>query len=687
MMKKNWFLLVLFLISCAKSDEIEKPLGQILFVQDNRMPADSLYRFLRSRNDIVCAQALIALGQMQDTAGVDTLAFYMNHDNLDIKRHAIFALGQTGFASNSFTIKNKIEKLLLDQYLRENDVRSKIKIIEAVGKNGNSGSVNFLTSALTDTSSAIVNEAAKTYGIMAYGKFKNSQLDSAVVPLLLSHDPEIRWRAVYALMRSGNPIYAGQIKPLLKDDDFRVRMDAARALGAMGLDKASKSVRNEIVNALLEIGSNDPDWRVRVNALAALGNFKFPVDDLKKIYFLTAFEGKKDKDLHVRLTAIKSMAASYQNDVKDLRAFLTPFAEKHWPVMDWHEKAELINSLSQMFGSVLMDQPVFTDWLQACLIDSNRYLRARGVTALANIHSPKTLPFLEKALTDSFPLVQTNALDVLSTIKSERSHGLLLQALQSKNATAVAVAAGYLAEDESLKKNLDAKYELVEKIISGFKNSSTPDIESQIIIFDILGELKGSAAASYLNNYLDDSNNVVAQSAVKNFEKITGEKIENKKPLYHSVDYNAMLELKSKKPSAIIETSQGAIEIDLLMDDAPLTVMNFVRLAEKQFFDGVYFHRVVPNFVIQTGDPTGTGWGGPGYAIRSEFNQRKYERGIVGMASSGKDTEGSQWFITHSAQPHLDGRYTIFAKVTKGLEVVDKIQVGDRVNSVRIVKY
>ncbi|NUM81988.1 peptidylprolyl isomerase, partial [bacterium] len=536
-------------------------------------------------------------------------------------------------------------------------------------------------------SSAIVNEAAKAYGIMAYGKFKNSQLDSEITHLLINSDPEIRWRAAYALMRSGNPRFANEMLLSLKDDDYRVRMDAARALGAMGLDKTDKSLRSHVVNALLEIGSNDPDWRVRVNAMAALGNFKFLVDDLKKIYFLTAFEGKKDKDIHVRLTAIKSMAASYQNDVKNVRAFLAPFAEKHWPAMDWHEKAEFMISLTQMFGETLIDQSMFTGWLESCLTDSNRYLRARSVTALANIRSPKIMPILEKTLTDSFPLVQTNALDVLSTIKSERSHELLLQSLQSKNATVVAVAAGYLAEDESLKKNFDAKENLVEKIISGFKNASVSDIESQIIIFDIVGELKGSAAAVFLNTYLDDSSNVVAQSAVKNLEKIVGEEIDNKKPHYHDVDYSALLELKSKKPSAVIETSQGTIEIDFLMDDAPLTVMNFVKLAEMKFFDGVYFHRVVPNFVIQTGDPAGTGWGGPGYAIRSEFNQRKYERGTVGMASSGKDTEGSQWFITHSAQPHLDGRYTVFAKVTEGMEVVDKIQVGDRVISVEIQKY
>jgi cyclophilin family peptidyl-prolyl cis-trans isomerase len=110
--------------------------------------------------------------------------------------------------------------------------------------------------------------------------------------------------------------------------------------------------------------------------------------------------------------------------------------------------------------------------------------------------------------------------------------------------------------------------------------------------------------------------------------------------------------------------------------------MSFVRLAVSGFYNGLTFHRVVPNFVVQGGDPRGDGWGGPGYSIRSELGTARYERGTVGMASSGKDTEGCQFFITHSAQPHLDGRYTIFAVVERGMDVVDALQIGDRILSV-----
>jgi cyclophilin family peptidyl-prolyl cis-trans isomerase len=137
-------------------------------------------------------------------------------------------------------------------------------------------------------------------------------------------------------------------------------------------------------------------------------------------------------------------------------------------------------------------------------------------------------------------------------------------------------------------------------------------------------------------------------------------------------------------PHAFIETDKGTIEIELAVLDAPLTVDNFVTLARKGYFAGLTIHRVVPDFVVQDGDPRGDGEGGPGYTIRDEINQRPYLRGTVGMALAGKDTGGSQFFITHSPQPHLDARYTVFGHVVNGMEVVDRIAPGDIVRGVRI---
>jgi cyclophilin family peptidyl-prolyl cis-trans isomerase len=137
---------------------------------------------------------------------------------------------------------------------------------------------------------------------------------------------------------------------------------------------------------------------------------------------------------------------------------------------------------------------------------------------------------------------------------------------------------------------------------------------------------------------------------------------------------------------AVLRTGKGDIEWAFYGAEAPQTVKNFVRLAERGYFDGLCVHRVVPNFVIQDGDPTGTGSGGPGWTLRCEYNRLRYETGMVGMALSGKDTGGSQWFITHAPQPHLNGRYTIFARVVRGQDVVGRIVQGDRVLGVEILR-
>src|SRR5690349_3435592 len=137
---------------------------------------------------------------------------------------------------------------------------------------------------------------------------------------------------------------------------------------------------------------------------------------------------------------------------------------------------------------------------------------------------------------------------------------------------------------------------------------------------------------------------------------------------------------------ATMHTNKGAIRLELYPSHAPKTVNNFVFLARQGFYDGVKFHRVISNFVIQGGDPTGSGSGGPGYRFEDEVagNPLKHETGSLSMANAGANTNGSQFFITHSPQPHLNGKHTVFGKVTKGQDVVDSIEQGDEMVSVKV---
>ena len=134
---------------------------------------------------------------------------------------------------------------------------------------------------------------------------------------------------------------------------------------------------------------------------------------------------------------------------------------------------------------------------------------------------------------------------------------------------------------------------------------------------------------------------------------------------------------------AIMETDKGTINIDFFDSDAPNTVANFVKLSKDGFYNGLNFHRVIPDFVIQGGCPNGTGTGGPGYTIKCEINPNKHEAGSLSMAHAGRDTGGSQFFICHSPQPHLDGLHTVFGKTTD-MDVVNAIKAGDKILSVTV---
>ena len=142
----------------------------------------------------------------------------------------------------------------------------------------------------------------------------------------------------------------------------------------------------------------------------------------------------------------------------------------------------------------------------------------------------------------------------------------------------------------------------------------------------------------------------------------------------------------NKTYTVTIETPKGSMTVELYPEHAPKTVNNFVFLAREGFYNGVTFHRVINDFVIQGGDPTGSGMGGPGYSFEDEVknNPLKHERGALSMANAGPNTNGSQFFIAHSPQPHLDGRHTVFGKVVKGLDVVDTIRQGDTMDKVTV---
>jgi len=211
--------------------------------------------------------------------------------------------------------------------------------------------------------------------------------------------------------------------------------------------------------------------------------------------------------------------------------------------------------------------------------------------------------------------------------------------------------------------------------------------DAALAIIDALAEQKDRNANQAIKLALESSDYLVRRKAIESLKAASAGDFSTRlgSPSTGSpTAYTRAISRIGKRVLAVVATSRGSFTIEFLPEDAPLTVDNFVQLAKRGYFNGIVFHRVVPNFVVQDGDPRGDGNGGPGYQIRCEINEVPYDRGAVGMALSGKDTGGSQWFITHAPQPHLDGGYTVFGRVTAGMDVVDQIARGDVIRSITI---
>jgi cyclophilin family peptidyl-prolyl cis-trans isomerase len=297
--------------------------------------------------------------------------------------------------------------------------------------------------------------------------------------------------------------------------------------------------------------------------------------------------------------------------------------------------------------------PAAFDAARPVLEDRDVYARTGALPGVAGLKRADATAYLMPLLDPRVPLiVRMSAADQLGTIKARSAIPQLRAGLADSASLYVAAAAGAL---ESLE-DFDSAPMLMKAYA---KHVTDADADARIGIRDALRTLAGHAVA---------------------------DSVERAHPIKQPhVAYPVDFGHPSKVRGAVIHTGAGDVEIEFYRVEAVQTVKNFVALAQRGYFDGSAFHRVVPNFVIQDGDPTGTGAGGPGYTIRCEYNRLRYEPGMVGMALSGKDTGGSQWFITHSPQPHLNGKYTIFARVVRGMDVVGRITQGTKITKIDLV--
>jgi cyclophilin family peptidyl-prolyl cis-trans isomerase len=253
--------------------------------------------------------------------------------------------------------------------------------------------------------------------------------------------------------------------------------------------------------------------------------------------------------------------------------------------------------------------------------------------------------------------------------------------LQVNDVVVRGAAAGVLGNQTPSEANARA---LIEALPRALRDQDSDD--AALAILGALAKQKTAAANDAIKSALDSSNHLIRRRAVA-LLKANGvgdfsDRIGTVQTRNTASDYRRAMARIGRRVTATVVTSRGSFTIQFQPDNAPLTIDNFVQLAKRGYFNGQTIPRVVPNFVIQAGDPRGDQNGGPGYTIRCEINPVLFERAAVGMALSGKDTGGSQWFVTHSPQPHLDGGYTVFGQVIRGMDVVDNISRGDVIRRV-----
>jgi len=256
--------------------------------------------------------------------------------------------------------------------------------------------------------------------------------------------------------------------------------------------------------------------------------------------------------------------------------------------------------------------------------------------------------------------------------------------LESRDVAVTGTAAGVLS-DSTLRHPT-----VVPALIAALDAQRLPDdLESMLEIIAALGSWGDTRAVLPLLDQLRQRDRTIAVAAARALTRLTGADYLSRvpadpEPFFTDFDFPYLSSLPETL-QVTIETARGEVAAEFYKSAAPFTVMALVKLSQQRgYFRGLTFHRVVPNFVSQGGCPRGEGWGGPGFTLRSEFSLMRYEEGTIGIASAGKDTEGSQFFVTHSPQPHLDGRYTIVGRVVQGMDVVRAIQRDDRIFDLKI---
>jgi HEAT repeat protein/cyclophilin family peptidyl-prolyl cis-trans isomerase len=580
------------------------------------------------------AAAARALGRIQNRGSVPALVAALGDRSAPVRHEAAFALALIGDSSAAPPVVARLSA--------EADTATRVALIEALGYMGAKSGSPAIARELQSRRSSDRWAAA-----LAAWRLRDSTLVEPLTRASKDSKPEMRWRVAYALGRIGDPHAGPALQTLLVDKDPLVRSTAARAAG---------DAHDSTAVPALQKCLTDKTWRARANAAHSLGVLKATAaaPDLRGLL--------RDPNPHVRWEA--AIALGTLRDDGAVEALTTALRDSSTGVA---QGAAI--SLLQIRGedAVSIIAPSL-DLLP-------KFMRSGLIEALGDLNGPASLEILLARVRDaSDPPQAAGAASGLSKRAADRRAAIpaLRAALSSKDFTVVASAAealGTLGDSASVPQLLPLLA----------RRSSPDDADVAASAATALASIKTPEALEALRAARRDPERRIRETATRALgmpaDSIPAEPAP---PL--------RVDAIPARPAthAVVTTERGTFTIALHAKDAPRTVANFARLARARYFDGLVFHRVVPNFVIQDGCPRGDGWGGPGYAIPCEYNERPYRIGTVGMALAGKDTGGSQWFVTLSPQPRLEGRYTVFGDLVSGMDVVERIMPGDRIVRVEV---
>ena len=690
------FLAVVF--SAFLSAQVLSPdVREILRLQDQRSLGDGrLVGYLQGADPAVRYRAAIALANIQDTSTSIAVIPLLRDPDSAVRSAAAFALGQIGSPVGV--------RELLNALATETDPQAQVRIIEALGKTGNEGALD----SLCQSADRIPFRVRPALGI-AIARFAmrgigNERSVWFCFDLLKDSSPAVRAAALYALWRaSPRGIIDVEVskrrellRRLVKDGSADVRVNVATLLGRVRTGDA-----RDLLQSFARHERTGGNWRVNVQLVRALGATAVGDADVLKdliLYLDDPNEHVKVSTLDVLSNLPTDVLADYSGRVA-LRAKLHALATGEGvpePV-----RGESLVALARHFPLSPASAADF------CRGTCSARIRAKFLEALSLQPTKENLAFVLASLTDDTIRVSMAGWDFLRRAvggegayigknDTSSSHAIAQTienqaelSLHRRDPGITTVVANALGDSSVF--TLLRQYALDRRAVDTLRGAcractGPADVEAKQAILSAFGKIGAPEVIPLLTHSLDDSDRTVASEAAASLFRITGKSYTDRLrpstiPAYVDYDWDELERARSHN-RVTVHTTKGNFVVELYPDDAPFTVLSFLKLVKKKFYDGLTFHRVVPNFVIQGGDPRGDGWGGAGYAIRSEFSLRNFERGSCGLASAGKDTEGSQFFVTHQATPHLDGRYTVFGGVVSGMDVVDRIQPGDIIISI-----